>query len=168
MLRARAEALAPAGEAPPAATAAPAKASRKLCRTLVVDDSALMRRLVRETLEADPDFEVIGEAADGLEALRQMAVLKPDLTMLDIEMPVLDGLGVLRAWSLSGPGAVIIVSSAARPGSPMAIQARRLGATSVVGKPSGAFSPDLRERQGGAIRRAARRAVGLAVEGAGQ
>ena len=172
MLRSRAEALVPPpAEEPPSPAAAsslpvtPAR-TRPVCRALVVDDSALMRRLVRETLDADPDFEVIAEAADGVEALHQMAALKPDLTMLDIEMPVLDGLGVLRAWSLTGPGAVIIVSSAARPGSTMAIEARRLGATSVVGKPSGAFSPDLRERQGDAIRRAARRAVGLPVEGA--
>lgn len=133
-------------------------------RVLVVDDSAMMRRLVRETLALDPDFVVVGEAADGLLALEALRRLTPDLTMLDIEMPELDGLGVLRRWALEGGGAVVIVSSAARPGSPTAVAARRLGAAGIVGKPSGALSPDLRERQGAALLRTARRAAGLPVE----
>ena len=172
MLLARAEALAgPApAEAPPTdpGQAAPnrpdlpstASAAPRI-RTLVVDDSALMRRLLRETLEADPLFEIVGEAADGLEALRRMADLAPNLTVLDIEMPELDGLGVLRVWALTGTGAMIIASSSARPASAIAIEARRLGASAIVGKPSGAYSPDLRDRQGDAILRAARRAVNL-------
>ncbi|NKE47838.1 response regulator [Roseomonas frigidaquae] len=133
-------------------------------RVLVVDDSAMMRRLVREALALDADFEVVGEAADGIQALAAMQRLAPDLTMLDIEMPELDGLGVLRRWALEGGGAVVIVSSAARPGSATAVTARRLGAAGIVGKPSGALSPDLRERQGVALLRTARRAAGLPVE----
>jgi CheY-like chemotaxis protein len=136
----------------------PAPARR---RVLVVDDSAMMRRLVREILGGDDAFEVVGEAADGRAALAAMADLKPDLTMLDIEMPELDGIGVLRAWSLRGPGAVVVVSSAARPGSATAIAARGLGAAGIVGKPSGALSPDLRQRQGEALLRTARRAAGI-------
>ncbi|MCQ4162446.1 response regulator [Roseomonas sp. GC11] len=136
-------------------------------RVLVVDDSAMMRRLVRETLSGDPAFQVVGEAADGRAALEAIAALHPDLTMLDIEMPLLDGIGVLRAWALSGHGAVVVVSSAARPGSELALRARRLGAAAVVGKPSGAFSPDLRDRNGAAILRAARRAAGLPALSAG-
>jgi CheY-like chemotaxis protein len=135
-------------------------------RVLVVDDSAMMRRLVRETIASDPDFEVVGEAADGRQALVAIRDHKPDLTMLDIEMPELDGLGVMRRWALEGGGAVVIVSSAARPGSATAVEARRLGVAGIVGKPSGALSPDLRQRQGEALLRAARRAAGLPVEGA--
>ncbi|WP_426956748.1 response regulator [Muricoccus radiodurans] len=134
-------------------------------RTLIVDDSAMMRRLVRGSLDVDPAFVVIGEAADGREALARIAVDRPDLILLDIEMPVLDGLGVLREWALSGhpggTGAVVVISSAATPGGEVSIEARRLGAAAVVGKPSGAFSPDLADRQGEALRRAARRAAGL-------
>lgn len=165
-LSAQAEAIAAAGHDLPAAPPGPLppEPDRPRHRVLVVDDSALMRRLVRETLEADPDFQVVGEAADGRAALARMAELAPALTMLDIEMPVLDGIGTLREWALSGQGAVVIVSSAARPGSELAVLARRLGAASVVGKPSGAFSPDLRDRQGHAILRAARRALDLPVE----
>jgi CheY-like chemotaxis protein len=150
----QAEAIAAAGHDLPA----PGATKR---RVLVVDDSAMMRRLVSEIIAADPDFELVGEAPDGCAALSAMAALRPDLTLLDIEMPELDGIGVLRHWSLRGAGAVVVVSSAARPGSATAIEARRLGAAGIVGKPSGALSPDLRERQGAALRRTARRAAGL-------
>ncbi|MBU8538004.1 response regulator [Falsiroseomonas tokyonensis] len=160
-LAAQAQAIVAAGHDLPPPEAAPAGSRR---RVLVVDDSAMMRRLVRETLALDADFEVVGEAADGVQALAAMARLAPDLTMLDIEMPELDGIGVLRRWALSGGGAVVIVSSAARPGSATAAEARRLGVAGIVGKPSGALSPDLRERQGVALLRTARRAAGLAVE----
>jgi CheY-like chemotaxis protein len=153
-LRRQAEAIAAAGHDLPA----PATSRR---RVLVVDDSPMMRRLVKEIIAADPDFELIGEAPDGRAALAAMEALRPDLTLLDIEMPELDGIGVLRRWALRGGGAVVVVSSAARPGSATAIEARRLGAAGIVGKPSGALSPDLRERQGEALRRTARRAAGM-------
>lgn len=158
----------PVEAAEPVAEAPAAPSGSGAVRALVVDDSAMMRRLVRETLAADPDFTVVGEAGDGRAALDRIAELRPDLTMLDIEMPVLDGIGTLREWALSGHGAVVIVSSAARPGSELAALARRLGAAAVVGKPSGAFSPDLRDRQGDAILRAARRAVGLPAPAGGE
>jgi len=136
-------------------------------RVLVVDDSAMMRRLMRETLALDPDFVVVGEAPDGRVALAMMRELAPDLMMLDIEMPELDGLGVLRDMSLrGGDTAVVVVSSAARPGSAVAIAARRLGVAGIVAKPSGALSPDLRQRQGAVLIATARRAVGLPVEAA--
>ncbi|MGX9965159.1 response regulator [Roseomonas sp. F4] len=160
-LRHHAEAIAAAGHDLPV-EAVPLAAPRR--RVLVVDDSAMMRRLVKETLALDPDFEVVGEAADGIQALLALQRLTPDLTMLDIEMPELDGLGVLRRWALEGGGAIVIVSSAARPGSATAVEARRLGVSGIVGKPSGALSPDLRERQGASLLRTARRAAGLPVE----
>jgi len=123
-LAAQAVAIAATGHdlPPPMHAAGPARR-----RVLVVDDSAMMRRLVREALALDADFEVVGEAADGIQALAALQRLAPDLTMLDIEMPELDGLGVLRRWALEGGGAVVIVSSAARPGSATAVEARRLG-----------------------------------------
>ncbi len=161
-LAAHAAAIAIAGHDLPYAPAAPVAARR---RVLVVDDSAMMRRLVRETLATDPDFEVVGEAPDGVRALAAMREYQPDLTMLDIEMPELDGIGVMRRWALEGIGAVVIVSSAARPGSATAVEARRLGVAGIVGKPSGALSPDLKQRQGEALLRTARRAAGLPVGG---
>ncbi|PZW49098.1 response regulator receiver domain-containing protein [Humitalea rosea] len=157
LLRARLAAIADAGaDLPP--EAAPAGPGR--LRVLIVDDSALMRRLLREAVAEDAGVEVVAEAADGTAALRAMAEHQPDVTLLDIEMPVLDGFGVLRRRALfGGPGAVVVVSSAAPPGSPAAVALRRLGAQAVVGKPSGAFSPDLARQAGAAIRAALRGAV---------
>lgn len=134
-------------------------------RTLIVDDSGIMRRLLRDILTTDPAFEIVGEAADGEQALTAMRDLRPDLILLDIEMPVLNGIGMLRRWSLEGIGAVVIVSSAARSGEPTAIEARRLGATAIVGKPSGALSLDIGER-GAALLTTARRAAGLTEDAA--
>lgn len=135
---------------------------RHAIRTLIVDDSGIMRRLLREIVASDPAFAVVGEASDGEQALAAMHRLDPDLLLLDIEMPVLDGIGMLRRWALEGRGAVVVVSSAARPAEAMAVEARRLGAAAIVGKPSGALSLDIAER-GAALLLAARRAVGLSV-----
>jgi CheY-like chemotaxis protein len=136
-----------------------AAAPRRI-RTLIVDDSAMMRRLLRAILAADPRFEVAGEAADGVEALAALSALAPDLTLLDLEMPRLDGMGVLAEWALTGPGAVLVVSSAAQPGSAAALEVLRRGAWGAVAKPSGALSPDLAARAGEAILAAARAAAG--------
>lgn len=65
-------------------------------RTLIVDDESLARRGIRQLLAAYPEFVVVGESRDGREAVRALATLKPDLVFLDIEMPGLDGLGVIR------------------------------------------------------------------------
>ncbi len=171
-LRDHARAVAASGEdrpfgpaVAPGATPGAAPAARR--RAVVVDDSAMMRRLVRDAITADPEFEVVGEAGDGREALALIADTRPDLILLDIEMPVLDGLGVLRDWALTGEGAVVVVSSAAVPGGEVALEARRLGAAAVVGKPSGAFSPERAESGGAAIRRAARRVLGMPARPAG-
>lgn len=148
-----------AGAAPLAAVLDPPAAAARPIRVLVVDDSRTIRRLLRDILAADPLLDWAGEAQDGAEGLRAMAALKPDLTLLDLEMPVLDGLGVLAEWALAGTGEVVVVSSAAPPGSPMALEALRRGAAGCVAKPSGALSPDLAERAGDAIRAACHRAM---------
>lgn len=128
-------------------------------RTLIVDDSAMMRRMLRGILGQDARFAVVGEAADGALGLRAMAEFRPDLTLLDLEMPVLDGMGFLAEWALSGHGAVVVVSSAAHPGSPAALEVLRRGAHAAVAKPSGALSLDLAERTGAEILAAARAAM---------
>lgn len=131
-------------------------------RTLIVDDSAMMRRLLRGILAQDPRFTVVGEAVDGALGLAAQAELHPDLTLLDLEMPVLDGMGFLAEWAVSGHGQVMVVSSAAHPGSAAAQEVLRRGAWAAVAKPSGALSPDLVERSGAEILATAREAVGLA------
>lgn len=139
-----------------AATDAPMAAG-----VLIIDDSPTMRRILREIIAEDDAFAVLGEAADGEAGLAAMARLQPSLTLLDIEMPVMDGLGVLRRWALRGPGRVLVVSSSAQAGGDVALQAMRLGATAVVAKPSGALSLDMAEQRGADLLRAARIALGL-------
>ena len=162
-----AEALAPQiGVLPPQALAARAEALLRPPRpagagVLIIDDSPTMRRILREILAGDSAFTVLGEAPDGEAGLAAMASLHPALTLLDIEMPVLDGLGVLRRWALRGPGRVLVVSSAAQAGGAVALEAMRLGATGVVAKPSGALSLDMAQRRGSALLRAARGALDL-------
>lgn len=159
LLRALAEPLAAIASGETEAAPEAAAADRPI-RTLIVDDSAMMRRMLRGILAADPRFAVVGEAADGAAGLAAEAELRPDLTLLDLEMPVLDGMGFLAEWALSGQGAVVVVSSAAHPGAAPALEALRRGAFAAVAKPSGALSPDLAERAGAEILATARRAVG--------
>lgn len=162
-----AEALAPhIGVLPPQALAARAEALLRPptpsgAGVLIIDDSPTMRRILREILAEDSAFTVLGEAPDGEAGLAAMASLQPALTLLDIEMPVLDGLGVLRRWALRGPGRVLVVSSAAQAGGAVALEAMRLGAMGVVAKPSGALSLDMAQRRGSALLRAARGALDL-------
>ncbi|MBT5435924.1 MAG: response regulator [Alphaproteobacteria bacterium] len=130
-------------------------------RVLVVDDSSLMRVVIKDLMAADDAFEVVGEAVDGHEALSQARELKPDLILLDIEMPRMNGIEALKRLSLLSTAPVVIVSSAAQVGSDQALEALRLGAAAVVAKPSGALSLDLEAKRGHEIVRAARQAVGL-------
>ena len=67
-----------------------------MIRVLIVDDEAPARAILREMLSAEPDVEILGEAATGLEAVKTAAELKPDAVFLDIEMPKLDGFEVLE------------------------------------------------------------------------
>jgi len=112
---------------------------------LIVDDSFLMRRVIRNILEKDSVFNVVAEAANGLEALEALSTLKPDVILLDIEMPKMDGLEFLRHSRLLTTARIIIISSVAQLGSPQAMEALSLGATDIVPKPSGVLSMDLEE-----------------------
>ncbi len=138
-----------------------AMAGPTLIRTLIVDDSAMMRRMLRGILAGDARFQVVGEAVDGVAGLMAQAELRPDLTLLDLEMPLLDGMGFLAEWALRGHGQVVVVSSAAHPGSAAALEVLRRGAWAAVAKPSGALSPDIAARAGAEILATAREAAGI-------
>ncbi|WP_369600268.1 chemotaxis response regulator protein-glutamate methylesterase [Hahella sp. SMD15-11] len=109
----------------------------KTVRVLIVDDSPLMRALLREIINGAPDLEVVGEAGDPYEAREAIKALNPDVITLDVEMPRMDGLTFLRNLMRLRPMPVIMVSSLTRQGSQITLDALEIGALDYVGKPQG-------------------------------
>jgi len=117
-------------------------------RVLVIDDSAFARKVIRECLSGSPAIEVVGIARDGLDALEQIVALKPDVVTLDLIMPNLDGLGVMRALAqMPDPPRVVLVSIS-NSESDLAVEALRLGAIDLVHKPTALASDRLYELAG--------------------
>jgi two-component system chemotaxis response regulator CheB len=111
-------------------------------RVLVVDDAVVFRRLVAQELSADPAIEVVGTAANGRIALAKLPQLNPDLVILDIEMPELDGLATLREIRKTHPRLPVIMFSAlTERGAVATLDALALGATDYFAKPTGAGGP---------------------------
>ena len=107
-------------------------------RILIVDDSAVMRSLLRSVVAGDPSLEVAGTAADGASALNCLNVQHPDLILLDVEMPVMDGLVTLKELRRRGyKMPVIMVSSLTQRGAKVTLEALAGGASDYVTKPAG-------------------------------
>jgi two-component system chemotaxis response regulator CheB len=111
-------------------------------RVLVVDDSAFMRRVISEAIAAEPDMEVAGVAINGLDALLKVERVQPDVVTLDVEMPEMDGLTVLRHLMARYPRPVVMLSSLTQAGAVTTIRALTIGAVDFVAKPSGSISLD--------------------------
>ena len=110
-------------------------------RILIVDDSAVMRSLLRTVVSVDSALEVAGTAADGASALHSIATLKPDLMLLDVEMPVMDGLLTLKKMRALGHRIpVIMCSSVTQRGARTTVEALANGASDYVAKPTGQAS----------------------------
>jgi len=97
-------------------------------RVLVVDDSAFFQRRISDILGRDPDIEVVGVAADGLAAVRQVQRLKPDVVTMDVEMPVMDGISAVRRIMRETPTPILMFSAMTREGARATLDALDAGA----------------------------------------
>jgi two-component system chemotaxis response regulator CheB len=104
---------------------------------LIVDDSAIVRKMLADALRSEPDLEVVGVASDPYIARDLIVQHKPDVLTLDVEMPRMDGLTFLRRLMEHYPLPVIIVSSVTQTGSKASIEALAAGAIDVIAKPGG-------------------------------
>jgi two-component system, NarL family, invasion response regulator UvrY len=121
----------------------PSSDARRTVRVLTVDDQAMFRRVARDVIDATAGFEAIGEATNGKEALAAVARLAPDLVLLDVRMPGMDGIEVARRLAVSHPATrVVLISIEESVDIPSA--ARLAGAVPLVRKQD--FGPRLLRR----------------------
>lgn len=104
-------------------------------KVLIVDDSAVMRQILREILSSDPSLEVVGAASDPLVARDKVLRLQPDVMTLDVEMPRMDGLTFLEKLMRAHPMPVVMISSLTERGCETTLRALELGAVDFVSKP---------------------------------
>lgn len=113
---------------------------KKPIKVLVVDDSAVVRKVFTEVLSHEPGIEIIGTAPDPFVARDKIVRLKPDVITLDLEMPRMDGVTFLKKLMRYHPMPVIIVSSLTKNGGKLALEAIESGAVEVLSKPGSSFS----------------------------
>ena len=116
-----------------------------MVRVLIVDDSALVRRLLTELFAADPELEVVGAAHDPYEARELIKQRNPDVLTLDVEMPKMDGLSFLHNLMRLRPMPVVMVSSLTEKGAEATLKALQFGAVDFITKPQVDFAAGLRE-----------------------
>ena len=117
----------------------------KKIKVLVIDDSALIRKLLSEIIDSQPDMEAIGAAADPLVAREMIRELNPDVLTLDVEMPRMDGLDFLEKLMRLRPMPVVMVSTLTEKGSDITFRALELGAVDFIAKPKIDIASGLKE-----------------------
>ncbi len=108
----------------------------KKIKVLIVDDSSVIRSIVREVLKLDEQIEVVGEAEDPLVARDLIKILNPDVITLDVEMPKMDGITFLKNLMRLRPMAVVMLSTLTTKGAEITLEALELGAIDFIAKPS--------------------------------
>ena len=111
-----------------------------MIKILIADDSAFMRKLLRDLFSKEADFELVGEAKTGKEAVDMVLKLKPNVLTLDVNMPVMDGLTALKAIMEVNPLPVLMLSSLTKEGASETIEALSLGAIDFIAKEGGSIS----------------------------
>lgn len=122
-----------------------------MVKVLVVDDSSFMRKSLTHILEADRSIEVVDTAADGEDAMRKVKQHSPDVVLLDIEMPVMDGLATLAHIMAEYPTPVLMLSALNKRDAAIAIKSLEHGAVDFIPKPSGVISYDIEKLSGDII-----------------
>ena len=117
----------------------------KKIKVLVVDDSAFMRKLLREILSSDPDIEVIDVARNGKEAVEKVNLLDPDVVTMDVEMPVMTGIQAVEAIMKQKPTPIIMVSAYTVENASITFEALDRGALDFITKPGGPISIRLKD-----------------------
>ena len=112
------------------------KEMKRKIKVLVIDDSALVREILKSGLSSDPRFEVVGTAPNAYIARDEIVLKKPDVLTLDIQMPKMDGIDFLKRLMPQYPLPIVIVSAMAEPGAKATLQALDYGAVDFVLKPS--------------------------------
>lgn len=117
----------------------------KKIKVLIIDDSALVRKLLRDILDSDPYIQVVGTAPDPIIAIRKIKTLSPDVITLDVEMPKMDGLTFLEKLMKSFPMPVLMFSSLTQKGAEATMKALSLGAIDFIAKPTVKLSEGIGE-----------------------
>ena len=116
-------------------------------RLLIVDDSKVMRDAIAEMFSYGSNIQVVGEAANGEEALKAIALYQPDVITLDVAMPVMDGITALKHIMIKKPTPTVMLSSLTLEGARVAFDALRYGAVDFIAKPSALQDTDLSEQE---------------------
>lgn len=110
---------------------------------LVVDDSALMRKIIGDVVSSDKDLFLIGTAENGLDAIHKTQALRPSVILLDLQMPILDGFEALKQIMARWPTPIIILSAFTKKDATLALDCLNLGAVDFISKPGGTISKNL-------------------------
>ena len=133
-------------------------------RVLVVDDSAVVRSIIADSIAAAPGMKVVGMAGDGLQAMELLDSLRPDVITLDIQMPNMDGLATLDAILARRPIPVVMVSSMTKLGANITLDALDRGAVDYLAKPDYGAKTQSRPAGGAASQDSHRRRAGRAAD----